>query len=186
MDEVVKHFLTTLGTAGALLVVFAWWLQKYIDRRLIAHFNALEARLKGEAATALVLRKKRLERTGDLLPTLQHAASECRSRARELASNITEKDILLFWEKRESYVDNLYGAQLLLFPETYEAAHRFKSVLDGISILVGEKVEDSRKEEVLAGLKRSVGDLDRFYAPLKAALRKEFHMLEQLPRMDEE
>ncbi len=181
MDDILKTFLTSLGSTGVLLALVWWWLQRYLDRRLTAHFSALEARLKGEAEAAVGLRKKRLEKTADLLPQLQRSASECRHRLRELNENLDDSAVLKFWEARESYVDILYGSQLLLLPRTYEAAHTFKSVLDKVNMLLGENSTETEKPELHTGLRRTLSELDDLYHLLQDSLRKDLRILEQQP-----
>jgi hypothetical protein len=181
MDDILKAFLTSLGTVGVLLALLWWWLQRYLDRRLAAHYNVLEARLKGEAEAFLSLRKKRLEKTAELLPKLQQAASACRSHLRGLQSDFQDKSILQFWEAREAFVDLLYGAQLLLLPQTYDTAHAFKSVLDKVSILVGDKADETKQNVHQPALDIAQTELNGFYSSLETALRKDLRMLEHPP-----
>jgi hypothetical protein len=179
MDEIIKSFLSSLGATGVALAVGWWLLQRYLERRLAAHFVAVETLLRGKAETAAGLRRKRLEQTAELLPKLSQVGSECRQALRQMKEGYTRGDLDEFLKRRETYVDLLYAASLLLTAEAYQAPHLLKAKFDQAAILLGEPAQGPEPLKAPRGMGRLLSDLDELHEAMLAALRKEYQLLER-------
>ena len=179
MTEIIKSVIATLGTAGIVLLIAWYWVQKYLNKRIDSYFHSIESRVAGAIETSFSLRKIRLQKTAELLPQLQKLASECRNAMQEFLRTAQQRDFETFASSREAFIDCLYGSQILLLPNTYDCGHRLKRAFDSVFIFVGEST-DVHSESSRTAIQSARTNVDNAYEELKRLLRSDLVACEKV------
>jgi hypothetical protein len=135
--EFVQLFLANVLASGLLLGASAWFLKRYVSKRLDAFFAERAKVAEAKIRIAENHESRMLEVSARVLPEIQQIVYRSRNVLREIIetrdSRLVEQ-LLDYWSR---LTEGLIRYQLFVPEETFEKLHQYKRVIQNLSLQLG-------------------------------------------------